>query len=133
VLLAEINLGEILWTMVVIFFMIIYFMILFSILTDLFRSHDLGGVAKTIWVLVILFLPLISMLVYLIIRGDGMAKRAIESQQQAQAQMTEYAQSVVDSSGGGDSASQIHKAKELLDSGAITQEEFDRLKAKALS
>jgi ABC-type cobalamin transport system permease subunit len=132
VLLADINLGEIFWTMLVIFFMVIYFMILFSILTDLFRSHDLGGFAKTIWVLAILFLPLISMLIYMIVRGDGMAQRALDSQKQAQAQMTEYARNVVDSTGGGDSAAQIQRAKELLDSGAITQAEFEQLKAKAL-
>ncbi len=130
-LLADINLGDVLWTMLVIFFMVIYFMILFSILTDLFRSHDLGGFAKTIWVLVILFLPLISMLVYLIVRGDGMGQRALDAQKQAQVQMSEYARSVVDSEGG-DSAAQIQRAKDLLDSGAITEDEFAKLKAKAL-
>ena len=69
------DLGDFMWSLFVIFFMVIYFMILFSIIGDLFRSHDLNGVSKAIWVLAILFLPLISMLIYLIVRGDGMAER----------------------------------------------------------
>ena len=72
------NLGDFLWTLVVIFFMVVYFMILFSILSDLFRSKDMGGAAKTIWVIAILFLPFISILVYLITRGNGMPQRAME-------------------------------------------------------
>ena len=82
-LLADVDLGDILWTPIVIFFMIVYFMILFSILFDLFRSHDLGGVAKTIWVLAILFFPFISMLVYLIVHGGSMHNRPSEAQKRA--------------------------------------------------
>lgn len=130
-ILAEIDLGSILWTMLVIFFMVIYFMILFSILADLFRSHDIGGWAKAAWVIAILFLPLISMLIYLIVRGDGMAERAIAQQQDYQVQGLKYAESVV-AQAGSDSATQISAAKELLDSGAIDQDEFNKLKAKAL-
>ena len=130
-ILADIDLGSILWTMLVIFFMVIYFMILFSILADLFRSHDIGGWAKAAWVVAILFLPLISMLIYLIVRGDGMAKRAFAQQQDAQEQSLKYAESMV-AQAGNDSAAQISAAKELLDSGAIDQDEFNKLKAKAL-
>ncbi len=93
------DLGDFMWSLFVIFFMVIYFMILFSIIGDLFRSHDLNGVSKAIWVLAILFLPLISILIYLVVRGDGMAARAIAANQQAQEQQLQMAQQIVDSRG----------------------------------
>jgi len=126
------DLGDFLWSLVVIFFMVIYFMILFSIITDLFRSKDLNGVSKAIWVLALLFLPLLSMLIYLIVRGNGMTERAVASAKSMQEQQVEMAKSVVASSGGS-SADQISQAKQLLDSGAITAEEYEALKKKALS
>jgi hypothetical protein len=133
-LLADVNLGEIFWSLLVIFFMVIYFMIIFSIFGDLFRSHDLGGVAKALWVLFIFIFFFLGPLVYLIVRGSGMAQRAIDAQGEAQQQMQDYAKQVVAQGGGGGSATdQIAQAKSLLDSGAISQEEFDALKAKALS
>ena len=130
--------GHFMWSLVVIFFMIIYFMILFNILSDLFRSHDIGGVVKTLWVVAILFVPLVSMLVYLIVRGNGMADRAIASQRQMQEQTVQTARGIVAQTDGSPAASagaaqQIAQAKGLLDSGAITQAEFDALKAKALA
>jgi len=126
------NLGDFLWTLLVIFFMVVYFMILFSILIDLFRSHDLGGLAKTVWVIAILFLPLISILIYLIARGGGMTKRAMDYAAEQNKLTTQYAQQVV-ASQGGSGVDQIAQAKSLLDSGAITQAEYDSIKAKALS
>jgi len=132
-LLATINLGEILWTMLVIFFMVMLFMIFFSIIGDLFRDHELSGVAKAFWIIFLIFFPPITMLVYLIVRGGGMSKRAMDSQVQAQKQMTEYAQQIAAQSGGGSATDQIASAKGLLDSGAITQAEFDAIKAKALA
>lgn len=126
------DLGDFLWSLIVIFFMVIYFMILFSIIGDLFRSHDLNGFSKAIWVLALLFLPLLSILVYLIARGDGMTERAIAAAQKQQEQQVQMAKQVVATSGGG-SADQIAQAKQLLDSGAITAEEYDTLKKKALS
>ncbi len=131
-LLADVNLGEILWTLVVIFFMVIYFMILFSIFGDLFRSKDLSGIAKAIWVLFIFVFIFLGPFVYLIVRGSGMAERAMAAQADAQQQMQDYAAQVVGQSGGGSAADQIAAAKSLLDAGTITQEEFDRMKAKAL-
>ena len=125
------NLGDFLWSLLVIFFMVIYFMILFSIIADLFRSHDLNGFSKAIWVLAILFLPLISMLIYLIARGDGMGERAVASAQKAQEQQVQYAKAVVANSGGS-AADQISQGKALLDSGAITAEEYDAIKKKAI-
>jgi ABC-type Na+ efflux pump permease subunit len=108
-----------------------WFMCLWWIFGDLFRSHDLGGFAKTIWVLFIVVLPILGMLVYLIARGQGMAERAIESQRAVQRQQAEYIQSVAGS--GSNPADAIASAKALLDAGTITQQEFDQMKAKALA
>jgi hypothetical protein len=129
-LLADINLGEVLWTTLVIFFMIMYFMILFSILTDLFRDHDLSGWAKAAWVIFLLVFTFLAALIYLIVRGGGMAKRSLEHQQAAQAQFNDYVQSVATQ---GSATEQIAQAKALLDAGTIDQAEFDALKAKALA
>ena len=129
-LLADINLGEILWTTLVIFFMIMYFMILFSILTDLFRDHDLSGWAKAAWVIFLLFFTFLAAFIYLIVRGGGMAKRSLEHQKAAQAQFNDYVQSVATQ---GSATEQIAQAKALLDAGTIDQAEFDALKAKALA
>ena len=110
-----------------------WFMCLWWILGDVFRSRDLGGGAKTIWVLFIIVLPWLGILVYLIARGRGMAERAIESQQEMQRQQAEYIQAVAGSSAGSSAADQIASAKALLDAGAITPQEFDQMKAKALA
>ena len=128
-ILADVNLGEILWTTLVIFFMVMYFMILFSILSDLFRDHETSGWGKAAWVLFLVIAPFLAALIYLIARGNGMAKRSMAAQADAQKQFNEYVQSVA---GSGSPSDQIAQAKQLLDSGAIDQAEFDRLKAKAL-
>ena len=128
-ILADVNLGEILWTTLVIFFMVMYFMILFSILGDLFRDHETSGWAKAAWVIFLVLAPFLTALIYLIARGGGMAKRNLAAQADAQKQFNEYVQSVASS---GSPTEQIAQAKQLLDSGAIDQAEFDRLKAKAL-
>ena len=130
-ILADVNLGEILWTTLVIFFMIMYFMILFSILGDLFRDHEESGWAKAVWVIFLIIFPFLTALIYLIVRGNGMAKRSLKAQADAQQQFNEYVQQVAGS--GGSPADQIAQAKQLLDSGAIDQAEYDALKAKALS
>ena len=126
-LLAAYGLGEALWTVFVIFFLVIFLMILFSIFGDLFRDHEMGGGAKALWVLaLILFTPLAA-LIYLIVRGGGMAKRAQAAQAEAQQQFDDYVKQTA-----GGSAAEIAKAKELLDAGTITQAEFDSIKSKAL-
>jgi ABC-type multidrug transport system fused ATPase/permease subunit len=121
--------GSILWSMIMFFFFIIYFMMLFQVIGDLFRDHELGGVSKTLWMLFLLIVPLLSLLIYMIARGEGMAKRAMAQQAQMQQQMDEYVRQTAAS---GAPAEQIAKAKQLLDSGAISQAEFDALKQKAL-
>ena len=110
-----------------------WFMCLWWIFGDVFRSRDLGGFAKTLWVLFIIVLPLLGMLVYLIARGHGMNERTIESQKEMQRQQTEYIKSVAGSSAGASAADQIASAKSLLDAGTITPQEFDQMKAKALA
>ncbi len=108
-----------------------WFMCLFWIFGDIFRSSDLGGGAKTFWVIFVIILPFLGILIYLIARGKGMQERQMEQAKQLQAAQTEYIKSVAGSSGS--AADQITSAKGLLDSGAITQAEFDALKAKALA
>ena len=129
-MLAEYNLGDALWTLLAIFFMVIYFMILFSVLADLFRDHELSGIAKALWIIAFLFLPFASLLIYLIARGGGMAQRTMKAQQAAQQQMDQYVQQTAAAS---DPTEQIAKAKKLLDDGTITQQDFDAIKAKALA
>jgi hypothetical protein len=114
------------------FLFLAWFMTLFWVIGDIFRSKDLGGGAKTFWLFFVIFLPWLGILVYLSARGSGINQRAIEQQQQVHAAQAEYIRSVAGSSGSS-SADQIASAKSLLDSGTITQVEFEALKAKALA
>ncbi len=107
-----------------------WFMCLFWVLGDIFRSKDLGGGGKTIWVIFVILIPWLGILVYIIARGKGMQERQLEQARDMQAAQTQYIQSVAGSTTATD---QIASAKSLLDSGAITQAEFDTLKAKALA
>jgi hypothetical protein len=121
---------DVLWTMLIFFGWVIWFWLLIVIFGDIFRRHDIGGGAKTLWIIFVIVLPFLGVFVYMIAESKGMAER---NAQQAQAQKKEfdtYVQSVASSGGG--SAAEIEKAKQLLDSGAITQAEFESLKAKAL-
>ena len=108
-----------------------WFMGLFWIFGDLFRSRDLGGVAKTFWTLFLIILPLLGMLVYLIARGGGMNDRALTAHAEVQRRQETYIRSVAADAGAGTATRQITEAKTLLDSGAITADEFERLKAEA--
>ena len=121
--------GSFLLAMFEFFVFLAWFMCLWWVFSDLFRSKDLGGGAKTLWVIFIIVLPFLGMFVYLIARGHGMNDRTLAAQQEMQQRQTEYIQSVAGSS----AADQIASAKGLLDSGAITQAEFDQIKAKALA
>jgi predicted PurR-regulated permease PerM len=117
-----------LWSLIVIFFMVVYFIMLFYVVVDVFRRHDASGGKKALWLIFLLFFPLLGLISYLLVNGDGIAQRQAASHQQAQQDFDSY---VRDVSVG--SADQIEKGKKLLDSGAITQQEFDQLKAKALA
>jgi len=124
--------GPFLLALFEIFLFFAWFMCLFWIFGDIFRSKDLGGVARTLWVLFVIFVPWLGILVYLIARGRGMQERQLEQAIQMQRAQAEYIKSVAASSSTG-AADQISSAKGLLDSGAITQVEFDKIKAKALA
>ena len=107
-----------------------WFMCLFWVLGDIFRSKNLGGGAKTFWILFVILLPWLGVLVYVIARGKGMQERQLDQAKELQAAQAEYIKSVA--AAGATPADQISSAKGLLDSGAITQAEFDQIKAKAL-
>ena len=109
-----------------------WIMCLFYIFGDIFRSKDIGGGAKTFWVLFVILIPWLGILVYLIARGKGMHERQLEQMKDVQKAQSEYIKSVAGSSST-NAADQIASAKGLLDSGTITQAEFDKLKAKALA
>ena len=124
--------GSFLLALLEIFLFFAWFMCLFWIFGDIFRSKDLGGVARTLWVLFVIFIPWLGILVYLIARGRGMQERQLEQVVQMQRAQAEYIKTVAGDSSTG-AADQIASAKGLLDSGTITQAEFDKLKAKALA
>ena len=129
---ADWGVGQVLWTMIYFFFLFAFIWILITVLMDLFRDHSLSGVAKTIWVIVLIFLPLIGCLIYLIARGHGMQERAMKQAQEQQKAMNAYIRETAGTAGNSPS-DQIAQAHKLLESGAISQEEFDALKAKALA
>ena len=120
---------DVLWSMIIFFFWVIWIWIVITVLIDVFRRHDIGGFSKALWVIFVVILPWLGVLIYLIVEHDGMRDRGIK---QAQAQQQAFDDRVRDAAGSG-SAGEIARAKELLDAGAITQEEFATLKAKALA
>jgi hypothetical protein len=116
------------WYIFIAFLFFAWLVILFQIIGDLFRDHTMGGFAKAIWVIALVFLPFLTMFIYLIARGKGMAERQQAAIVDMKQQQDEYIKSVAGTS----SADQISQAKALLDAGTISQAEFDALKAKAL-
>ncbi len=121
---------DVLWTMFVFFAFIIWFWILITVFADIFRRHDTSGFTKVLWIIFVIIAPFLGVFIYLIANHDGMTERNIEKAQAQQAQMDQYVKSVA---GSGGAAAEIEKAKGLLDSGAITQSEFDAIKTRALA
>ena len=119
---------DVFWTILIFFSWVIWIWIVITVLADLFRRHDISGWGKAGWVVFVIVLPFLGVLIYLIAQHDGMRERSVR---QAETQKKEFDQYVRDAAGG--SAAEIAQAKELLDSGAITQAEFDAIKAKALA
>lgn len=119
---------DIIWFIIVTFAFVAYLMVLFSILSDLFRDKDTSGFVKAVWVILLIVVPFLTALIYLIVRGHGMAERNVKAAEEMQKAQNAYIRDVAGSS----PADQIHKGKELLDAGAISQAEFDAIKAKAL-
>jgi len=118
------------WTIVEVFLWVLWFWILIYVMIDIFRSSDLSGVAKALWFLFVLFIPLIGVLAYLIIRGSSMHERAA---QQARSQDEEFRAYVQDAAGPKSSADELTKLAGLRDHGVITNEEFEREKSKILT
>jgi putative oligomerization/nucleic acid binding protein/phospholipase D-like protein len=125
---ADVSLGELLLLTLEIFFFIVWIWILFTILTDLFRDHELSGWWKAVWVLFLVFIPFLTALVYLIARGSGMRDRTIKAQADAKKHFDEYIRTEAHSP-----ADELHKLNDLKEKGAISQEEFDKAKAKLLA
>ncbi len=122
---------DVLWTMVLFFCWVAWFWLLIVIVSDLFR-RDLSGWAKAAWIVFLIVLPFLGALVYVIANGKEMTERRVHDVAASQAQFDSHIRSVASSSNGG-AAGEIQQAKGLLDSGAITQQEFEQLKAKALA
>lgn len=123
---------NILWSMLVFVGFIMWIWLAISVFVDIFRRHDMGGFLKALWIIAIIFIPLFGVLIYLIAYHKGIAERSMKESQAAQAAFDERVREAAGSSGGG-AASEIAKAQELLNSGAITQAEFDSIKSKALA
>ncbi|WP_298134037.1 SHOCT domain-containing protein [Micropruina sp.] len=122
------NLGSTVWYVLTLIIFISYLFALFSIIGDVLRDRSLSGGLKAVWVICLVFFPLLTALVYLIVRGGGMAERAAAQAQQNKAAADDYIRSVA-----GSPSDEIARAKALLDAGTISQPEYDKLKAKALS
>ena len=125
---ADFQFLEVLWTMILFFAWFAWIWIAITCFIDIFRRHDIGGGHKALWVVFIILIPFLGVLVYLIAQHDGLRERSVKQAQDQQAAFDTY---VKEAAGG--SATEIAKAKELLDAGTITQSEFDAIKAKALS
>ena len=121
---------DILWTMFVIFLWVIWFWLLITVFADVFRRHDIGGGKKVLWIVFVIVAPFLGVLIYLLVNNDSMTERNVKQMQAARSDSDAYIRSVADSS---NPATQIEKAKALLDSGAITQAEFEQMKARALA
>jgi Phospholipase_D-nuclease N-terminal/Short C-terminal domain len=126
--LADISFGDLLLLVVEIFLFVIWIWILFTIIGDLFRDHEMSGWAKAAWILFLVFIPFLTMLVYLIVRGSGMRDRALKAQAEAKHHMDSYIQQQAHSS----PADELHKLNDLKEKGALSTEEFDKAKAKLL-
>jgi Short C-terminal domain/Phospholipase_D-nuclease N-terminal len=130
IVLADYPFLDVMWTMLVFFLWIAWFWMLFGVWGDIFRRRDISGLGKTGWFIFTLVLPFLGVFIYLVSQNDGMNQRNHERDQAQRAQIDDYVRSTA---GGGGAAAEIEKAKRLLDSGAISQPEFEALKQKALA
>jgi Phospholipase_D-nuclease N-terminal/Short C-terminal domain len=121
---------DVFWTMILFFLWVAWLVVLFRIIADVFRRHDTSGWVKALWIVFVIVLPFLGVLVYLIANGDEMGRRDLEQTRAARAEFDDYVRTVADSGG---PAAEIDRAKKLLDSGAISQAEFEAIKARALA
>ena len=120
------------WLIFIAFALIAYLMAMFSIILDLFRDKTVSGGMKAVWLVCLIFFPLVTAIVYLTLRGGGMAERSVKDAETMRAAQADYIRSVAGGTAGSSATDQIEQGKRLLDSGAITPDEFAALKAKAL-
>jgi len=123
------NFWDFVWLIFSTFLFVAYLIILFHIVVDVFRDRELGGLAKVLWIIGLIFVPMLTAIIYILARGDGMAARGQASVQRARSEAEAYVKGVA----GRSPAAEIAEAKSLLDAGTITQDEFVRLKTKALA
>jgi len=121
---------NVMWTMIVFFLWVLWFWLLFTVFADIFRRHDLSGWGKAGWLIFTIVLPFLGVFIYLITQNDEMTKRNLERSRAQRAQFDDYVRETASGSG---AANEIEKAKQLLDSGAITPAEFEAIKQKALA
>ena len=127
--LADVTFGDILLTVFEIFLFVVWIWILFTIITDLFRDHEMSGWGKAAWVFFLIFLPFITALIYLIARGNGMRDRTIKAQADAKKHFDEYVRETAHVS----PADELHKLNDLKEKGALSNEEFEQAKGKLLA
>jgi Short C-terminal domain/Phospholipase_D-nuclease N-terminal len=125
-LLADYTLGDAIITVLWIFLFVAWILVLFTIIGDLFRDHELSGWMKAVWILFLIFIPFLTALVYLIVRGPGMRDRSIKEQ----ADVRRHLESYIRETAGTSPVDELHKLNELKEKGAISDEEFQRLKAR---
>jgi hypothetical protein len=132
-LIADVGLAELLWTTLWIFFLFMFIWVFVILITDIFRDHELSGWAKALWILLLIIFPLIGSLIYIIVRGPSMAERRAKEASEAKAQFDAYVRDAAASSpGGGGPADDISRLAALRDSGTITEEEFQSMKARVV-
>jgi len=128
--LADVTFGQVLLTVLEVFLFAAWLMILFTIISDLFRDHQLSGWGKAAWVIFLIFVPFLGALIYLIARGDGMRERALQQQQQAQQELNTY---IRQTAGSGSAADELTKLAKLHDDKKLSDEEYEKAKAKIVS
>jgi hypothetical protein len=121
-----------LWSFIWFTMFFLWIWLVVRVFADIFRDHELGGGAKTLWIIFVIFLPFLGVFCYLLARGNGMAQRDVKQAEEANAAMQSYIRSTVSSGGAGGAAEEIEKLAALKAQGAITDEEFQAAKAKAL-
>jgi hypothetical protein len=130
VLAADYPFLDLMWTMLVFFMWVIWFWILITVFADIFRRRDISGFSKVLWMIFVIILPFLGVFIYIVANHDGMTERNVRQVQTMQEQTDAHIRSVA---GPGGPAAEIERAKALLDSGAITQAEFDQIKQRALA